>query len=283
MWSTSWLFVVEAVVIVTGNAVSIVIFTSTRRLRSRKFMTIVNLAVADLFSGLICAPLFVYYLEGPKNHSIIFQTIYNLADNFFGAASMFSLAAVAIERLHATYFPFKHKELSKQTYLIGIAVVWLSALLHAIAAQFLSYVAHILKIVVVIGMALAIVSISYFLIWIKVTRMSGLIDQGIQEENKKLTITLVIVTVVSYITMMPLMITMVYTYACGPSCLDSHQSLLMALLFLHYLNSLVNFVIYALRMKEFRAALLRRLRCPSRYEGATQLRSLDSRAKETIT
>ncbi|XP_020906453.1 histamine H2 receptor-like [Exaiptasia diaphana] len=278
MWSTSWLFVIEAIAIVTGNAISIVIFTSTRRLRNRKFMTIVNLAVADLLSGLVCLPLVVYYFEGAQRHTQTFLTIYNLADSFFGAASIFSLAALAIERLHATYFPFKHEGLSKRAYVIGIAVVWMSALLHALAAQFLSYFAHILKIVVVIGLALAVVSISYLLIWIKVTRMSGLPVQAIQEENKKLTITLLIVTTVSYITMLPLMITMVYTYACGSWCLDSHYSLLVALAFLHYMNSLVNFIIYALRMQEFRGALLRRLGCSRQYGAA---RTID-KTNETI-
>lgn len=287
MWSISWLFIVEAVVIVAGNAISIVIFTTTRRLRSRKYMMIINLAVADLLSGVVSVPLLVYFMEGPDLMTI--RTIYKFADSFFGAASIFGLAALAIERAHATYFPFKHNTLSKATYIVGLAVVWLVALVHALVSHFLSsYFAHILKVVFVIGISLTVVTVAYLLIWIKVTRMSNLPMQAVQEGNRKLTTTLAIVTIISYITMMPLMITFMYVFICGYSCLDGKESLLNIFSLLHFGNSFVNFVIYSLRMREFQAELLRRMGCrrlrqddDMSFPGNSQQRSSE-KTKETI-
>lgn len=279
MWSISWLFVVEAVAIVTGNAISIFIFTSTRRLRSRKYLPIINLAVADLLSGVVTVPLFLYCAEGPQDEYLTtVNTVYKFADTFFGAASIFGLAALAIERAHATYYPFKHNTLSKAAYIIGCAVVWLTALLHALGSHFFSDFGHFLKVVFVIGISLAIVSVSYFLIWIKVTRISHVPVRAMQADNRKLTITLAIVTVISYITMMPLMIMLIYASICGLACLNGVDAyLLRTLMLLHYGNSLVNFIIYSLRMSEFQSELLRRIGCRRHF--ADDMSYLDNHSK----
>jgi len=211
----------------------------------------------------VSVPLYIYCTERPQNENMTtINNVYGFADTFFGAASIFGLAALAVERAHATYFPFKHNTLSKAAYIVGCAVVWLTALLHGLASYFFSYFGHIIKVVFVIGISLSIVSVSYFLIWIKVTRMSHLPIQAMQAENRKLTTTLAIVTVISYITMMPLMITLIYASICGTLCLDGlNPYVLPTFALLQYGNSLVNFIIYSLRMSEFQSELLRRMRC----------------------
>ncbi|KXJ23237.1 hypothetical protein AC249_AIPGENE3881 [Exaiptasia diaphana] len=57
MLTITWILILEAVVIVTGNIITIVIFTTTPRLRSRQNSLIVNLAVGDLCVGMVSAPL----------------------------------------------------------------------------------------------------------------------------------------------------------------------------------------------------------------------------------
>ncbi|KAK3735477.1 hypothetical protein QZH41_007906 [Actinostola sp. cb2023] len=136
MWSTSWLFILEAALIVTGNAITLVIFTSTPRLRSRKHVLIVNLAVADLFVGLMSVPMYVYVLEDHISKSSLL-TFYKMQDPLFGIASLFGLAALSIERAYATFFPFKHRTLSKFRYAAGIAVVWACALSYSVIVNHL--------------------------------------------------------------------------------------------------------------------------------------------------
>ncbi|KAK3730966.1 hypothetical protein QZH41_019577 [Actinostola sp. cb2023] len=125
-WSTSWLFLLETVAIVTVNAITMVIFTRTPRLRSRKHVLIASLAVADRFVGLISVPMCVSIIEA-YDLPFLFNEAYKTQDALFGLASLFGLAALAIERAYATYFPFKHRTLSKVPYIVGIAVVWASA------------------------------------------------------------------------------------------------------------------------------------------------------------
>ena len=53
----------EAVVIVVGNVLTIVLFALNKKLRSKKSLYLVlNMAVADLFLGGICPPKYVYSL-----------------------------------------------------------------------------------------------------------------------------------------------------------------------------------------------------------------------------
>lgn len=125
MWPVLWLFVLEAIIIILGNAVTIIIFTTTRRLHCRRYALIVSLAVADLLVGLLSVPMFVIYrADEDARYSTSYKVVYYIEDTFLGLASLFGLAALATERAHATYFPFKHNTLSNSAYVLGISVVW---------------------------------------------------------------------------------------------------------------------------------------------------------------
>ncbi|KAK3753786.1 hypothetical protein QZH41_006481 [Actinostola sp. cb2023] len=193
MWSTSWLFVLEAIFIFAGNAITIVIFVGTPRLRKRKHALIVSLAVADLFVGLISVPMYVYWVEN-SDTSKEFKDVYALLDIVFGTASLFGLDALALERTHATYFPFKHgTALTKVPYIVGIAVVWASAFIFALSVFFIHGMATFV-VFVALAISLLIFLTSYFLIWAKVTCVTEAQHHAIHQENKKLTVTLAIVT-----------------------------------------------------------------------------------------
>lgn len=208
MWSTSWLYLLEAVTIIIGNVTTIVIFTTTPRLRGRKYVLIVNMAVADLFVGCFTLPCYVYWREGPAKISTDFEYMFHFGDIFFGTASMFSLASLAIERAHATIFPFKHEALSYTPYKVGIAVVWSGAMSNAlISISVLKKIPRLHDIAVVLSFSLCIISIAYLLIWLKVTCRT---NQQFVHENKKLTVTLGIVTLASFIALMPLLVTSIY-------------------------------------------------------------------------
>jgi len=262
MWSTSWLFLLETAAIVAGNTITIVIFTRTPRLRRRKHVLIVSLAVADLFVGLISVPMYVYCIEG-SCLPLVFIKAYKTQDPLFGLASLFGLAALAIERAYATFFPFKHRTLSKFRYAAGIAVVWACALSYSVIVNHLrgNFQRETLLLVILVtsmSIPLIIMMTSYALIWIKMTCMRGIGNHGVNHVNKKLTVTLVIVTIVSLITWMPFQVISL----CRVSCLSwvILQRVVPATKFLHYGNSCVNIIIYAMRMPEFKNEVLRRLR-----------------------
>jgi len=248
-----------------------VIFTRTPRLRRRKHVLIVSLAVADLFVGLISVPMYAYYVEG-SYFSFLFLKVYYTQDVLFGLASLFGLAALAIERAYATYFPLKHRTLSKVPYIVGIAVVWASASIFAFSLEFIDWnskIANIPTITTAISIPLLIVIIGYVLIWVKVTCMRTMPHQAIHHSNKKLTVTLAIVTVVSLITWIPLMAISVISQFCvhRSSCPDYSiifsELFVYGLKFLQYGNSFVNFIIYTMRMREFKTEISRRFRCNS--------------------
>lgn len=264
MWSTSWLFLLEAVIIVIGNATTIVIFTTTSRLRHRKYLLIVNMAIADLFVGCITLPCYVYYREGPDYVSLRFEYTFESVDIFFGTASFFGLSSLAIERAHATFFPFRHSALSYLPYKIAITIVWIGALTHTLLSLFvLKTIPRLHDMAVVLAVCLVVISIAYLLIWWMVTCRKN--QSAAHISNKKLTVTLGIVTVASFITLMPLLVTSVYGIICGEACLyDLHSSLVSIATFLYCGNSAVNFFIYAMRIREFRVEIVRRMKCSTR-------------------
>ena len=266
MWSISWLYVLEIVVIVTGNVLTIVIFTTTQRLRSRQYALIVSLAVADLLIGLVSIPVHITFAETSMKYDPLFSLVYFMQDMFFGTASLFGLAALSIERLHATYFPFKHLSMSNVSYVLGIAVVWSLAFGVGIASYVIAInpITYMIFKVIVVTFPLIIIITAYLLIYLNVRCCSTQNShQGTGQNdraNKKLTITLAIVTTVSVIAWTPYQLVIIY------SALASNRPLTFWLIrsafkVLHFGNSWANFFVYALRMREFKAELIRRFTC----------------------
>ena len=124
-WMTIGLTV--SVGIVAFNLCTIIVFTKSCILRKRSTYLLINLAFVDmLVGGFSLYPLF--YWVGVdcnvwKRHPIdvwdnvtLFTLIY-----IFCNASLTNIAIIALERLHATFFPFRHRLLRKWVYglLIG--------------------------------------------------------------------------------------------------------------------------------------------------------------------
>ncbi|XP_028517063.1 adrenocorticotropic hormone receptor isoform X2 [Exaiptasia diaphana] len=207
MWK-KWLFLVEAVAIVITNTITIVTFTRTPRLRMRKYYLIINLAVVDLLVGLVAVPL--YFVALNEKTFLAFW----IFDPFLGIASLLGLAAIAIERTYATYYPFKYRAISKTPYIIGIAVVWLTALLFTVSILTTGFVESGIMILTSISVPLVIIICAYFLIWIKLSCMRSILGHTISQRDRKLSVTLAIVTTVSLITWVPFMAYSVYLTFC---------------------------------------------------------------------
>ena len=259
----------ECVAIVTLNVITIIIFIKNRNLRKRSTYLVMNLAVADMFAG-ARATHFLFYRLGGKCNIWKYNSVEHWADyvkdtllRLFTLSSLTNIAAISVERLHATLRPFRHRLIKNWVYALTIAIVWVTAGLVSIALTVLlkfegrSYRFFLSKSFQAI--CLSVISIFYATIIIKVRCGAQPQHHGAASRERKLTMTLLIVTVVSLLLYLPDMIYHLLDYTTDiisamPKA--SSERLHDILNLLYFGNSLVNPMIYAIRMPEYRSAVL---------------------------
>ena len=266
----TWLTVglTECVAIVTLNIITIIVFVKNRNLRKRSTYLVINLAVADMLVGGI-ATYDLFYSFGAANCNF---WKYNLIDpwaeyvlgtllRLFPLSSLLNIAAISVERLHATLRPFRHRLIKKWVYVLIIAVVWVTAGLLSIALTVLfkrpSCYVYLLNSFNAI--CLLVICISYASIVIKVRCGAQPQHHGAGSRERKLTMTLLIVTVVSLLLYLPFIIFHFLDFTTDvitPMSFVTYLRLHYILLVLYLANSLVNPVLYAIRMPEYRSAVL---------------------------
>jgi len=233
---------------------------------------VINLAVIDMLVG-GCAVHVLFYQPGVfcnlwNLHSIEVRTIIFIpvVIAFFFTAFLTNLAIIALERVHATCFPFRHRVLKKWVYRLIIAVVWVTSGLPAIASVLLQqfketyyYGFYLLHIFILI--CLLIICVSYSSIVIKVRCGAQPQHHGATSRERKLTMTLLIVTVVSLLLYLPHVILRCVIFISKFKIWWSLTPLVRfhldyTLLVLLYANSLANPILYTIRLPEYRSALL---------------------------
>ena len=192
---------------------------------------------------------------------------------FIPLASVTNLAAISLERMHATIRPFKHRLIKKKMYGATIATVWtIAGLFSAIGVL---VVLHPFTIKLSRGFfilhltffmfCLLIILVSYLSVAIKVVCGNQPHHHGATSRERKLTKTLFIVTVVSLLLTQPLIIFFTLDFVSSHIFTAiSRQTwfrLYYSFGFLFCANSFVNPVCYAFRIPEFRRALFSLLRC----------------------
>ena len=268
----TWLAVglTECVAIVTLNIITIIVLVKNRKLRKRSTYLVINLAVADmLLGGFATRDLFywvgAFYCNVWKYNSIdpwAEHVLFTLV-RLFAVSSVTNIAAISVERLHATLRPFRHRLIKKWVYALIIAVVWVTAGLLSIALRVLrvfkpySYYFYLLN--SFIAICLLVICISYASIVIKVRCGAQPQHHGAASRERKLTMTLLIVTVVSLLLYVPYTIFYFLLHTTDVFTSMSFVTfvrLVHILYFLLYANSLVNPILYAIRMPEYRSAVL---------------------------
>ena len=282
-WLTA--FGMEGVAIVTLNVLTIMVYLKESSLRRPSMYLVTHLAVADMFVG--ASAIIENWLLGDicdfwmiNRRSPFFLLVFALYQAF-PVASAINLGTISLERMHATFRPFKHRLIKKKIFGAAVAIVWITTGLIST-----SYV-----LVVVLqplnSQPLPIFNISYFsfllfcdlIIVISYSSMAIKIVCGTQPHHhgatsreRKLTKTLFIVTVVSLLLALPFIISKTLEEIALPTCTTiSHRTyfwLKNSLLFLCYASSLVNPILYTFRMPEFKRALFSVLRCRSRPQSA---------------
>ena len=266
-----WLAVglTECVAIVTLNIITIIVFIKNRNMRKRSTYLVVNLAVVDMLVG--GSPTnYLFYKVGAtcnfwKDNLIEHWAGYVLRTllRLFFLSSLTNIAAISVERLHATLRPFRHRLIKKWVYVLIIAVVWVVAGLLSIALTVLwefkgrSYYFYFWNSFNAI--CLLVICISYASIVIKVRCGAQPQRHGASSRERKLTMTLLMVTVVSLLLYLP---DNVYHLLDSSTDIISAMSKVTSerlhkiLNVLYFANSLVNPILYAIRMPEYRSGVL---------------------------
>ena len=278
---TAWLtvFGMEAVALVTLNALAIIVYRKERSLRRRSMYLVINQAVADmLVAG--CVIIESFGLGG----SCKFWTSFNSSNLLSGivtyvwllfipVASVTNLAAISLERMHATIRPFKHRLIKKNKFAAAVAAVWIiTGFCSAIAVLVVLYGLTIklrrgllTLYLMYFSFCFLIILVSYSSIAIKIMHGDQPHHYGATRRERKLTKTLFIVTVVSLLLTQPYVIFRILNLESSHTftaiSLQTFFRLSYSLDFLFWANSLVNPVCYAFRIPEFRRALFLFLRC----------------------
>ena len=249
----------EFLVISIINVITITAFARHRHLRKRSTYLVMNLTVADLLVGVVTGPLFVYDHQENKNDnkdstwsgSIIFAIRLT-----FPIASQVNLSLISLERLHATLFPFRHCLITKCVYFKIIITCWFTAFTLAFVMSILSTEAILYAWVSFGAVTLLVLAVCYIIIIVNVQSNPHSQHRGSIYKERKLSVTLFIVTGVSVLTILPLTI-----FSSMPVDVKekwrsaSSVHIFHILIVIYHANSIVNPLVYAIRMREFRNAL----------------------------
>ena len=262
----------EYLAIVILNIITIIVFVKQRQLQRRSTYLIIHLAFVDFLVGAVAGPLtlawrmttFCHLWKNPfrEDATFIAQNAFTLLLYFI---SILNLAVISLERLHATLRPLKHRLLGNWIYLMVICTMWVfSALVEFVPLMLYSAEKWDVKWAslfynirsVLCLLVLLVICVSYILIYVRVRCGPNLRCHGAANREKQLTVTLVVVTLVSLVTWLPgvVLFILVFSYSTSYHIMSSESNIHVAVAFtvLITANSLVNPIMYAVKMAEFR-------------------------------
>ena len=201
--------------------------------------------------------------------------IYSL-EFLFSLASVLNIAAISLERMHATFLPFKHRVIRKMVYVLIIIAIWVTAAMVSIALviikNFKGHTKHYFYVYVSFNsICLFVIFVSYASIFMKISCGAHPQHHGAASRERKLNATLFIVTLVSLLMWLSYVISIFLRYSTeifSSFCTVTNARFFFSLFFLFYANSLVNPILYAIRMTDFKRALTSIFRFQERQGGA---------------
>ena len=278
------LFLTESVAIVTVNLLSIIIFIKNSNLRTRAMFLVINLTVADNFVGGISS-IFLFEILGydcqivtvgsntaPEGNITLFVF------RWFPLTSLTSIAVISLDRMHATFRPFRHRNIKKWVYWVTIGAIWVLAAVMSTVIT-LVYLRFGMQVPLPLYLwlsycclCLLVICVSYTSIAVRYWCAARPQHHGATSRQRKLTVTLLIMTIVSLLFWLPYLI-FTFVILTGRRSLSFQQMMRVRfiLLLLFYTNSFVNPIIYTIRIPEFRKALIALFTCQKRQNAAIPL------------
>ena len=271
----TWLaaVLIVSVAIVTVNLLSIILFIKNSDLRTRGMYLVINLTVAYTLVGVISSLKFLRLLSNECKNANSLNVRSNWEGHiitpflftWFPLTSLTNITVISLDRMHATFCPFRHRVIKKWVYGVTICVVWVLAGMISTAIMLLSlfdkewpprrhhYLWQSYSL-----LCLFVICACYTSIIVKICCGARPQHHGAARRQRKLTVTLLIMTIVSLLLWLPFAVaTFVYLTTDSIRSLShtKRMQLNMSLLLLFYTNSFVNPVVYTIRMPEYRKAL----------------------------
>ena len=273
----SWFAVFGTVclAVVILNIITIIIFVKQRQLQRKSTHLIIHLAIVDLLVGAVTGPLWIEFFmswycdlweyDRPDNTWLFVlgrATVYSI-----DKVSLLNLTFISLERTHATFCPFKHRFVKKWVYGVVIVVTWLVPVVMISMVSGGSIPNHDITIILFwvyflyTSILLLVIFACYISIYIKVrcgrfAQLHG--AAGLRE--RKLTSTMFLVTFGSFLTFLPQIVfwaEVAFDFKLLSSLPTNYAfHISMAVFVFFVFNSLINPMIYAIRMPEFRAGIL---------------------------
>ena len=262
-----------SIAIVTVNLLLIVLFVKNRSLRTRAMYLVINLTVADMFVGGF-SNFYLFYLVTYSCDIVkmnLFPELLTIISFFyfwFPMTALTNLAVISLDRMHATIRPLRHRLIKNWVSGVTIAGVWVLATMFSTAILILnnygkekSY--HFYLWQSYCCLCLFVICVSYSSIVVKFLCGAHPQHHGAANRQRKLTVTLFIMTIVSLLMWLPYAVATFLFFQSGLKLLSLQElfRLEYSLQILYFMNSLVNPIVYTLRIPEFRKALLLLFKC----------------------
>ena len=254
-------FLTEFVTTFVINAFTLVAFARSRRRLKRSTYLIISLTLADLGIGAVAGPVDLWFFRTGTGKEPGHGYNPSMISYIFYVASLVNIALISLERLHATLYPIKHFLLGKCVYYKLIFFSWFAALILTFLHYFIymnEAVAGRYTWIIYVFVALVVLATSYVIIFLKVIRNTN--SQRLRlviSAERKLSVTLFIVSAASTLTLLPWVITTCISIRSGHLWIQfsPHGKRSNIVLSFYYLNSILNPVIYAFRLPEFKRLL----------------------------
>ena len=251
-------FAIEAVLIVVGNLLTIVLFAVNKKLRKKSMFLVINMTFADVLCGAVSLPLYVYSFVGPHyqlwTNVYMVQIVFSISDSIFSLASLISAVFISCERFFAVYWPLKHRTVSMPAYRILICMLWALAILVTTVFNLPHLTSNKIAFSVYISFPLIFLFVVCGCnvgIWKKFQHENiASQQQNRASQNQRLTKTLLFVSAIAVLSWLPLIIANYYELSIRLSLL-----FYFILAILNFSNSFVNPIVYALKIPEFKKAL----------------------------
>ncbi|KAK3729327.1 hypothetical protein QZH41_009038 [Actinostola sp. cb2023] len=167
VWFT--VFIIYGVAMVILNFLTAVTITINRHLRKRSLFCVVNLAIADMVFGLVAIPCFLVEYSGGylKWQARLLQSRSFLkgGEIFPSIASISFLVLICLERCYATFYPFHSRLTSFKTYVVGVVITWLLAVVASVL-YILFQLLYFLQLIWVIA-STCVICLGYLAIYFK--------------------------------------------------------------------------------------------------------------------
>ena len=203
---------------------------------------------------------------------------WNFIRDFWKFLSLTNGAVISLERFHATFRPFRHRLIKRWVYVVAIAVAWIfPAVIRVVGMLYETRMYNDLYLFEsYCCLCLIVTFVSYTSIFFK-SRFGAHPQRHCAAalRQRKLTITLFITTLVSLLLWLPYNISVflesTHAIILYSLSFSEYFRLNYSLKFLFFANSLINPILYTIRIADFKKALVSLLRRHQRENAAIPL------------